>query len=99
MLLTRTPGTDYGIARCFIWRSRGLRVSELVGLNLADLTLHTQPSVHVMGKGRRERILPLWKETAGAVRDWLKARGEPKGTALFQNARGELMTPPASNTF
>ena len=70
----------------------GLRVSELVGLNLADLTLHTQPCVHVMGKGRRERILPLWKETASALRDWLKARGEPKGTALFQNARGELMT-------
>ena len=42
----------------------GLRVSELVGLHLADLTLHPQPTVHVMGKGRRERVLPLWKETA-----------------------------------
>lgn len=70
----------------------GLRVSELVGLNLADLTLHAQPSIHVMGKGRRERILPLWKETASTIRDWLKVRGEPKGTALFHNARGDLMT-------
>jgi integrase/recombinase XerD len=33
----------------------GLRVSELVGLHLADLTLHVQPTIHVMGKGRRER--------------------------------------------
>jgi len=89
------PNTRYGLrdrAMLHLAFAGGLRVSELVGLNLADLTLHTQPSVHVMGKGRRERILPLWKETAGALRDWLKARGEPKGTALFQNARGELMT-------
>src|ERR1700683_1438819 len=64
----------------------GLRVSELVGLNLADLTLNAQPTIHVMGKGRRERILPLWKETATTIRDWLKVRGEPKGTALFHNA-------------
>ena len=34
----------------------GLRVSELVGLNMADLALHPQPTVHVMGKGRRERV-------------------------------------------
>jgi site-specific recombinase XerD len=64
----------------------------LVGLKLADLTLHPQPSIHVMGKGRRERILPLWKETASTIRDWLKVRDDPKGTALFHNARGDLMT-------
>ena len=70
----------------------GLRVSELVGLNLTNLTLHPQPTIHVMGKGRRERVLPLWKETATALRDWLKVRGEPKATALFLNARGDVMT-------
>jgi site-specific recombinase XerD len=70
----------------------GLRVSELVGLHLADLVLHPQPTIHVMGKGRRERVLPLWKETAKAVRDWLKVRGEPKNMALFPNARGDGMT-------
>jgi site-specific recombinase XerD len=70
----------------------GLRVSELVGLNLTDLTLHPQPTVHVMGKGRRERVLPLWKETVTALRDWLKVRGESKTTALFLNARGDVMT-------
>jgi site-specific recombinase XerD len=46
----------------------GLRVSELVGLAVDDLDLRAQPSVHVVGKGRRERILPLWKETAHALR-------------------------------
>jgi integrase/recombinase XerD len=70
----------------------GLRVSELVGLQLADLTLHAQPTIRVMGKGRRERILPLWKETATTIRDWIKVRGEPKGTAHFRIVRGDLMT-------
>ena len=89
------PSTRYGLrdrAMLHLAFAGGLRVSELVGLNLADLTLHTHPSVHVMGKGRRERILPLWKETATAIRDWLKVRGEPRGTVLFQNAHGDLMT-------
>ena len=49
----------------------GLRVSELVGLCLDDLRLHPDPSIHVRGKGRRERVLPLWKETLGALRAWL----------------------------
>ena len=70
----------------------GLRVSELVGLCLADLLLHPQPTVHVMGKGRRERVLPLWRVTATALRDWLKVRGEPKTLALFPNMRGDAMT-------
>jgi integrase/recombinase XerD len=70
----------------------GLRVSELVGLNLVDLAFHPQPTVHVMGKGRRERVLPLWKETVTVLRDWLKVRGEPKSTALFLNACGDVMT-------
>ena len=70
----------------------GLRVSELIGLNMADLVLHPQPTVHVMGKGRRERVLPLWKETTIALRDWLRVRGEPRTTALFLNARGDFLT-------
>jgi site-specific recombinase XerC len=60
--------------------------------NLTDLAFHPQPTVRVMGKGRRERVLPLWKETVTTVRDWLKVRGEPKTTAVFLNARGDVMT-------
>jgi integrase/recombinase XerD len=83
------------------WRDRamlhlafagGLRVSELVGLHLSDLKLQPQPTIHIMGKGRRERVLPLWKETAHTLRDWLKVRGETNALELFLNARGEAMT-------
>jgi integrase/recombinase XerD len=70
----------------------GLRVSELIGLRLVDLTLQPQASVLVHGKGRKERCLPLWKETASALRAWLSVRGEVLVPELFLNARNESMT-------
>src|SRR5271169_6634583 len=41
----------------------GLRVSELVGLQLEQVSLHRPANIRVRGKGRKERSLPLWKET------------------------------------
>jgi site-specific recombinase XerD len=70
----------------------GLRVSELVGLRLDDLTLQPQPSILVHGKGRRERCLPLWKTTTAALRAWLAIRGAVPVPEVFVNARGESMT-------
>ena len=70
----------------------GLRVSELIGLQLADLKLQPHASVLVHGKGRKERCLPLWKETTTALRAWLAVRGTAATPELFLNARGEPMT-------
>ena len=70
----------------------GLRVSELTGLRLGDLTLQPHPSVLVHGKGRRERCLPLWKQTATALRAWLAVRGAASTPEVFVNARREPMT-------
>jgi len=70
----------------------GLRVSELTGLRLVDLTLQPHPSVLVHGKGRRERCLPLWKQTATALRAWLAVRGAASTPEVFVNARREPMT-------
>jgi site-specific recombinase XerD len=70
----------------------GLRVSELVGMTLNSVTLHPSPSIFVFGKGRRERGLPLWKETARDVRAWLAVRGTPPAPELFVNAQGMAMT-------
>ncbi len=74
---------------CF---SAGLRVSELIGLPLTALTLHPTPSIRVMGKGRKERYLPLWKQTAADTRAWLAVRGDAPAPELFLNARGGPMT-------
>jgi site-specific recombinase XerD len=73
---------------CF---AAGLRVSELVGLTVQSLNLR-DPSILVMGKGRRERSLPLWRETTRDIRAWLAVRGEVRATELFVNAAGMAMT-------
>ncbi len=70
----------------------GLRVSELIGLLLDDLQTHPDASVRVRGKGRRERLLPLWKETVIALRTWLSVRRETSAPELFLNARGGPLT-------
>ena len=70
----------------------GLRVSELIGLRVDSLTLQPRTSVLVLGKGRRERGLPLWKTTTAALRAWLAVRGLARVPELFVNARGESLT-------
>jgi site-specific recombinase XerD len=70
----------------------GLRVSELVQLRLDQLELAPQAAVHVYGKGRRERVLPLWKQTATAIRAWLAVREQARDPEVFLNARGGAMS-------
>ena len=70
----------------------GMRVSELVGLRLDQLDRQGVSTVHIIGKGRRERVLPLWKETAAAVKAWLKVRPASSSPELFLNARFQAMT-------
>lgn len=53
--------------------SCGLRVSELVGLELSQLDLNNQ-EVRVIGKGNKERIVPIGGPAVAAVRDWMKIR-------------------------
>jgi integrase/recombinase XerD len=74
---------------CF---AAGLRVSELTGLRLEDLSLHPHASILVHGKGRRERCLPLWQQTTTALRAWLAVRGTVLAPELFVNARRQAMT-------
>jgi integrase/recombinase XerD len=74
---------------CF---AAGLRVSELVSLPLSAVAFHPTPSVRILGKGRKERTLPLWKDTATDMRAWLAVRGDARTPELFVNARGFPMT-------
>lgn len=56
----------------------GLRVSELIGLTCAEVRLSDGAHVHCLGKGRKERCVPLTAETVGIMRTWLRERrGEP----------------------
>lgn len=89
-LATRSGVRDRAMMHlCF---AGGLRVSELVGVMLANVSLQRVPSVVVHGKGRKERCLPLWKETARDLRAWLSLRGSVRVPELFVNAEGAPMT-------
>jgi integrase/recombinase XerD len=72
----------------------GARVSEIVGLQAADLRLTEPPTIRLRGKGRRERICPLWPETARLLLQLLEEQGIPldRPEAVFRNRRGERLT-------
>jgi integrase/recombinase XerD len=70
----------------------GLRVTELVSLPLTAFTLRGGPTIHVVGKGRKERVLYLWKEAAADVRSWLAVRGPSSSAEIFLNAHGSAMS-------
>ena len=69
----------------------GIRVSELCGIDLADLDLGRR-TVRVVGKGDKERVVPFGVPAALAVRAWLEVRDQVakpiSGGALFVGARG-----------
>lgn len=74
----------------------GVRVSELVGLDLAELDLDTRSAL-VTGKGSKQRLVPLGRPAAEAIEDYLPGRlelrrpGDDPG-AVFLNARGGRLT-------
>jgi integrase/recombinase XerD len=89
------PRTRMGIrdrAMLHVGVAGGLRVSELVGLRVEDVSFDPRPCIAIQGKGRRERRLPLWKESGAVLRQWLAIRGSVSDPALFLNARGLAMT-------
>lgn len=80
-------------AICELFYSSGLRVSELTGLDVGALDLR-ENLVRVLGKGRKERIVPVGRKAHEALQSYLDARGAPADQEpLFVNARGGRLTP------
>jgi site-specific recombinase XerC len=50
----------------------GARVSEIIGVRVADVVLDGAACVHLCGKGRKQRSVPLWRSTVKEIRAWLK---------------------------
>lgn len=65
----------------------GARVQEVCDLRIGSLRLEAPPIVTIVGKGRKTRHVPLWKETAQLLRDYLDDDSS-SGRFLFLNARG-----------
>ena len=83
-------------AICEVLYGAGLRVSELCGLNIDSIDL-TEGLVRVLGKGRKERIVPLHRRALAAVSFWLSdaredvVRADSPRNALFLNRRGHRL--------
>ncbi len=70
----------------------GARVSELANLRIADLLLDRQVAVQLRGKGRKQRVVPLWKATAKQLRAWLRRIDQSPDAPVFPNRAGKPIT-------
>jgi site-specific recombinase XerD len=71
----------------------GARVSEIIGVKVCDVVLEGAACVHLHGKGRKERSVPLWKATVQEVRCWLRTNPQLRNSApLLPNRDGHVMT-------
>jgi integrase/recombinase XerC len=78
-----------------LFYSSGLRLAELVGLNLGDVDAADR-TVRVVGKGSKERVVPVGKQALAALHDWLQVRAElarAGETAMFLSRRGGRVSP------
>ena len=95
-ILSLTPETIYerrDLAIVELLFSSGLRVSELVGLDLEDYDEFVQ-EVRVLGKGSKQRVVPVNDSAISRINDYLLIREsfEPKEPALFLNRFGSRLT-------
>jgi len=75
--------------------SSGLRLAELIGLDIADVDL-ADATVHVTGKGNKDRIVPVGRYAIKAIKSWHGVRSAlaaPDEAALFVSQRGSRLSP------
>ena len=70
----------------------GARVSEITGLRVADVLLDRAAALLLHGKGRKERIVPLWKSTAKRLRAWLPRIDRSPEAPVFPNRAGQRLS-------
>ncbi len=71
----------------------GARVSEIINVKVIDVVLGDGACVHLRGKGRKSRSVPLWKSTASEIRDWLILNTGMCGeSVLLPNRDGRMMS-------
>jgi len=70
----------------------GARVSEIIGMQVADLDLSHTAAVRIRGKGRKERMTPLWRSTAKLLSTWLGKTDRAPDSPVFPNRHGRPMS-------
>jgi integrase/recombinase XerD len=70
----------------------GARVSEIVRIRCMDIDNELCRAVSLHGKGRKQRVVPLWKRTSHIIRQWLPQIERHSHSPLFPNRLGKAMT-------
>lgn len=70
----------------------GARVSEILAVKRSDLQLGPAGSLRLFGKGRKERSLPLWKNTVKQIKRWLKEVPDSPDEKVFSNQRRQPLS-------
>ena len=91
------PGTLWSSQRdhllLMMLYNTGARVSEIIGVRVVDVILEGAACVHLHGKGRKLRSIPLWDTTVVEVRAWLRRNPALRGeAALLPNRHGLAMS-------
>ena len=77
-----------------LFYSSGLRLSELVNIDLPHIELNAN-QIRVTGKGNKQRVLPVGNKAIEAIREWLSFRADanPQDQALFVSQTGKRISP------
>lgn len=70
----------------------GARISELLGMRVADLVFGPTSWICIHGKGRKERSVPLWRDTANELKRWLRHYPRAPEAPLFPGRTGDPLT-------
>lgn len=96
-ILASPDQTTFSGARDFVlltmMYNTGARVSEVIGMKRTDLNLSGKTgSIKIMGKGRKERTMPLWPSTVKTLTNWLSRPELRSSDHIFANRSLELIT-------
>lgn len=70
----------------------GARVSEITALRVADVLTDRDSALHLHGKGRKERVVPLWKSTTAQLRAWIPRIDPSPDSPVFPNRAGRRLS-------
>jgi site-specific recombinase XerD len=70
----------------------GARVSEVIGLRRTDVEFDGARCVHIQGKGRKQRVVPLWSSTVARLKEWIARMEQRPEAPLFPNRDGRPLS-------
>src|SRR5271163_134047 len=77
---------------CCLSTTPETRVSEIAALKCNQVSIASKSYVQLHGKGRKERVVPLWPRTARILKEWFRELGHQQQGVAFPSIRGEPLT-------